>query len=197
MSPSNWSRSTTCSRTASAISWSRVSSEAASAFVEQCESDFDPRFGELTDAAGEGLRDAVQLALHGGGECGQPFVVHDEGLDVGLGERGVFGVELGFQFFLRGYANGVAASGTMVFVAGQIGWNEQSHFDSDDLLAQARQALLNVRAVLAEAGARPEHIVRMTWYVIDKRDYLARGHRPGLLGGRRVVDRRPRGRSLW
>ena len=67
----------------------------------------------------------------------------------------------------RGYANGVAASGTMVFVAGQIGWNEQSHFDSDDLLAQARQALLNVRAVLAEAGARPEHMVRMTWYVID------------------------------
>ena len=81
----------------------------------------------------------------------------------------------------RGYANGVAASGTMVFVAGQIGWNEQSHFDSDDLLAQARQALLNVRAVLAEAGARPEHIVRMTWYVIDKRDYLARGREIGAV----------------
>jgi enamine deaminase RidA (YjgF/YER057c/UK114 family) len=79
----------------------------------------------------------------------------------------------------RGYANGVAAAGTMVFVAGQIGWNEQCKFDSDDLVAQARQALLNVRAVLAEAGALPEHIVRMTWYVIDKRDYLARGREIG------------------
>ena len=59
-------------------------------------------FGELADAPGEGLRDAVQLALHGGGEGGQPFVVHDEGLDVGLGERGVFGVELGFEIVLRG-----------------------------------------------------------------------------------------------
>jgi enamine deaminase RidA (YjgF/YER057c/UK114 family) len=74
----------------------------------------------------------------------------------------------------RGYANGVAASGTQVFVAGQIGWNAQGSFDSDDLVAQVRQALLNVRAVLAEAGAMPQHIVRMTWYLTDKREYLER-----------------------
>jgi enamine deaminase RidA (YjgF/YER057c/UK114 family) len=74
----------------------------------------------------------------------------------------------------RGYANGVSASGTQVFVAGQIGWNAQNVFVSDDLVAQVRQALLNVRAVLAEAGATPEHIVRMTWYLTDKREYLAR-----------------------
>ena len=71
----------------------------------------------------------------------------------------------------RGYANGVAAAGMMVFVAGQIGWNEKCRFDSDDLVAQVRQALLNVRAVLAEAGARPEHVVRMTWYVTDMDAY--------------------------
>ncbi len=74
----------------------------------------------------------------------------------------------------KGYVNGVAAHGTQVFVAGQIGWNAQCRFDSDDLVAQVRQALLNVRAVLAEAGALPEHITRMTWYLVDKRDYLSR-----------------------
>lgn len=74
----------------------------------------------------------------------------------------------------KGYANGVAASGRLVFVAGQIGWNDASQFDSDDLVDQVRQALLNVRAVLAEAGAGPEHICRMTWYLTDKREYLAR-----------------------
>ena len=74
----------------------------------------------------------------------------------------------------KGYANGVAAEGRQVFVAGQIGWNAQSQFESDDLVDQVRQALLNVKAVLAEAGARPEHITRMTWYLVDKRDYLAR-----------------------
>jgi enamine deaminase RidA (YjgF/YER057c/UK114 family) len=73
----------------------------------------------------------------------------------------------------RGYANGVAASGRVVAVAGQIGWNGACQFDSDDLVDQVRQALTNVVAVLAEAGARPQHIVRMTWYVVDKRDYLA------------------------
>jgi len=81
----------------------------------------------------------------------------------------------------RGYANGVAAAGTMVFVTGQIGWNERCVFDSDDLVPQVRQALLNVRAVLAEAGARPEHIVRMTWYVTDRREYLARGREIGAV----------------
>ena len=79
----------------------------------------------------------------------------------------------------RGYVNGVAASGTSVFVAGQIGWNAAAQFESDDLVAQVRQALLNVRAVLAEAGAKPEHIVRMTWYLTDKREYLARGREIG------------------
>ncbi|MBQ0943755.1 RidA family protein [Ideonella sp. 4Y16] len=74
----------------------------------------------------------------------------------------------------KGYANGVAASGRTIFVAGQIGWNADSVFESDDLVDQVRQALLNVRALLAEAGAGPEHICRMTWYLTDKRDYLAR-----------------------
>jgi enamine deaminase RidA (YjgF/YER057c/UK114 family) len=79
----------------------------------------------------------------------------------------------------RGYANGVAVSGTQVFVAGQIGWNAQCAFDSDDLVAQVRQALWNVRAVLAEASAAPEHIVRMTWYVVDRAEYLARSREIG------------------
>src|SRR6187397_862981 len=79
----------------------------------------------------------------------------------------------------RGYVNGVAAAGTQVFVAGQIGWNGQCQWESDDLVAQVRQALLNVRAVLAEAGAAPEHIVRMTWYLTDKREYLARAREIG------------------
>jgi len=73
----------------------------------------------------------------------------------------------------RGYANGIAASGRMVFIAGQIGWDEQSRFQTDDLAAQVRQALANVLSVLAQAGGRPEHIARMTWYVTDKRAYLA------------------------
>jgi enamine deaminase RidA (YjgF/YER057c/UK114 family) len=75
----------------------------------------------------------------------------------------------------RGYANGVAATGRIVFVGGQIGWNRSQQFESDDFVAQARQALTNVVAVLAEAGARPEHIARMTWYVVDKKEYLACG----------------------
>jgi len=73
----------------------------------------------------------------------------------------------------RGYANGVAATGTQVFIAGQIGWDAQAQFQSTDLAAQTRQALQNVVAVLEQAGGRPEHLVRMTWYVTDKRDYLA------------------------
>ena len=73
----------------------------------------------------------------------------------------------------KGYANGIAARGTLVFVGGQVGWNAEQHFDSDDFVAQARQALDNVVAVLREANARPEHIVRMTWYVVDRGEYLA------------------------
>jgi enamine deaminase RidA (YjgF/YER057c/UK114 family) len=73
----------------------------------------------------------------------------------------------------KGYANGIAARGILVFVGGQVGWNAHQQFESDDFVAQAQRALQNVVAVLAEAGARPEHIVRMTWYVVDKREYLA------------------------
>jgi enamine deaminase RidA (YjgF/YER057c/UK114 family) len=81
----------------------------------------------------------------------------------------------------RGYANGVAAQGTQVFVAGQIGWNAQCQFETDDFVGQVRQALLNVLAVLGEAGAGPQHIARMTWYVTDKREYLARGREVGAV----------------
>ncbi len=73
----------------------------------------------------------------------------------------------------KGYANGIAARGTTVFVGGQIGWNGRQQFESDDFVAQATQALRNVLAILAEAGAGPEHITRMTWYVTDKREYAA------------------------
>ena len=73
----------------------------------------------------------------------------------------------------KGYANGIAARGTTVFVGGQIGWNGQQQFESDDFVAQVAQALRNVVAILAEAGAGPEHIARMTWYVTDKREYVA------------------------
>jgi enamine deaminase RidA (YjgF/YER057c/UK114 family) len=73
-----------------------------------------------------------------------------------------------------GYANGIVASGPMVFVAGQVAWNAEQVFDSDDFVAQVRQALENVLAVLAEAGGGPEHIVRLTWYVLDKREYVSR-----------------------
>ena len=79
----------------------------------------------------------------------------------------------------KGYANGVAASGTQIFVAGQIGWNAQQQFESDDLVVQVRQALANIVTVLAEAGAKPAHIVRMTWYLTDKREYLMRAREIG------------------
>lgn len=72
----------------------------------------------------------------------------------------------------KGYANGVATSGRLVFVAGQVGWNADQRFEAQDFVGQARQALANIVAVLAEAGARPEHIARMTWYVTDKHEYL-------------------------
>ena len=73
----------------------------------------------------------------------------------------------------KGYANGVAASGTQVYIAGQIGWNEEARMTSERFAEQAVQALRNVLAVLREAGGQPEHLVRMTWYVTDKREYLA------------------------
>jgi enamine deaminase RidA (YjgF/YER057c/UK114 family) len=73
----------------------------------------------------------------------------------------------------RGYSNGVMARGQMVFVAGMIGWDAQGVFHTDDFAGQVRQALTNVVDVLIEAGAKPEHITRMTWYVTDKREYVA------------------------
>ena len=73
----------------------------------------------------------------------------------------------------RGYANGIEASGRLVFTAGQIGWDATGAFPSDDLPGQVRQTLSNVVAVLAEAGAGPEHVVRLTWYVTDREEYLA------------------------
>lgn len=72
----------------------------------------------------------------------------------------------------KGYSNGIAATGELVFVAGQIGWDQTGAF-SDGFAAQFRQTIDNTLAVLAEAGAGPEHIVRMTWYIVDKAEYLA------------------------
>ena len=80
----------------------------------------------------------------------------------------------------RGYSNGVMASGKTVCVAGMIGWDAQCLFQTDDFAGQVHQALENVVAVLNEAGAKPEHIVRMTWYVTDKREYLAAAREIGL-----------------
>ena len=72
-----------------------------------------------------------------------------------------------------GYSNGIAAEGRMVFTGGLIGWNADQQFETDDFTGQAAQALRNVVEVLACAGAGPEHLVRLTWYVTDKREYLA------------------------
>lgn len=74
----------------------------------------------------------------------------------------------------RGYANGIAAAGRTIWVGGQIGWNGDQVFETGDFAGQVRQVLENIAAVLAEAGASPHHVVRMTWYVTDKREYLAR-----------------------
>ncbi|HKU67099.1 MAG TPA: RidA family protein [Candidatus Baltobacteraceae bacterium] len=79
----------------------------------------------------------------------------------------------------RGYSNGIAASGEQVFIAGQIGWNEREEIVSSDFAEQTAQALRNVVAVLADAGGKPEHLVRMTWYVTDKREYAACAKRIG------------------
>ncbi len=74
----------------------------------------------------------------------------------------------------KGYANGIAARGTMIFVGGQIGWTSHQVFESDDFIHQTKQALQNVLAVLNAGGAGAEHMVRMTWYVIDRDEYNAR-----------------------
>lgn len=73
----------------------------------------------------------------------------------------------------RGFSNGVAAKGQLIFVSGLIGWDAECKIVSNDFVAQVRQALKNIVTVLAEAEAKPEHIVRMTWYVVDKKEYLA------------------------
>lgn len=80
----------------------------------------------------------------------------------------------------RGYSNGIAARGTVVAVAGQIGWNAAGRFETDDLVGQVRQALANVRAVLTEAGAGPQHLVRLTWYLLDRSEYLRRAAEIGV-----------------
>ena len=79
----------------------------------------------------------------------------------------------------KGYANGVVASGRTLFIAGMLGWDANEQFHSDDFAAQARQALMNLAEVLREAGGVPENLVRMTWYVTDKREYLAAGREVG------------------
>lgn len=79
----------------------------------------------------------------------------------------------------KGYANAVVARGRQLYIAGMIGWDAEQQFHSDEFGAQARQALKNVADVLKEAGAKPENIVRMTWYVTDKREYLAAGRQVG------------------
>lgn len=81
----------------------------------------------------------------------------------------------------RGYANGVSVRGQQVFVAGMIGWDADGVFHTDDMAGQVRQALLNILAVLQEAGAKPEHITRMTWYVTSKREYLDSGKEIGKI----------------
>ena len=73
----------------------------------------------------------------------------------------------------RGYSNGILAEGKILVTGGIIGWNEKEEFESDDFAAQVRQALLNTVAVLQEGGATPDDIIRMTWYVTDKKEYLA------------------------
>ena len=74
----------------------------------------------------------------------------------------------------RGYANGIVARGALLFVGGQIGWNARQQFESDDFVAQTRQALQNIAAVLKAGGAGPEHMARMTWYIVDRAEYHAR-----------------------
>ncbi len=81
----------------------------------------------------------------------------------------------------KGYANGIAARGTQVFVGGQIGWNAQQQFETDDVIEQVHQTLRNIAAVLKEAGAGPEHMVRMTWYVIDRVEYNSRLRELGVV----------------
>ena len=75
----------------------------------------------------------------------------------------------------RGYANAIVAKGRVLFISGQVAWDEKEQFHSDDIVEQVRQALKNTLTVLKAGGAKPEHIARMTWYITDKREYMKRG----------------------
>jgi enamine deaminase RidA (YjgF/YER057c/UK114 family) len=88
----------------------------------------------------------------------------------------------------RGYSNGIEATGRQIFVAGQIGWNKEAKFERHDFPGQFEQALLNIVAVLAEAGAGPEHVVRLTWFITDKKAYLSQAKEVGDIY-RRVMGR--------
>ena len=81
----------------------------------------------------------------------------------------------------KGYANGIAVRGSQIYVGGQIGWNRQQQFETDDFIAQTAQTLRNITAVLKEAGAGPEHMVRMTWYIVDRVEYNTRLKELGLV----------------
>ena len=81
----------------------------------------------------------------------------------------------------KGYANGISARGRLIFTAGIVGWDEQQRFVASDLVGQFRQVLLNTLAILAEDGAAPEHVVRMTWYVTDCGDYVAHAREIGAV----------------
>ena len=74
----------------------------------------------------------------------------------------------------KGFSNGVVAQGRVIFLAGQVGWNAEQRFESEDFVAQTRQALANIVTLVAEAGGRAEHITRLTWFVLDKQEYLSR-----------------------
>lgn len=88
----------------------------------------------------------------------------------------------------KGFSNGIAVEGRQIFIAGQIGWNAVQQFESDDFVAQAEQALRNIVEVLAEAGAGPQHLVRLTWFVTDKKEYLAQLRELGT-AYRRVIGK--------
>jgi enamine deaminase RidA (YjgF/YER057c/UK114 family) len=81
----------------------------------------------------------------------------------------------------RGYSNGVVAEGRVLFVSGMVAWDEHEQFRSDDIVEQVRQALANTLTMLKAGGARPEHVARMTWYITDKREYMARGKEIGAV----------------
>jgi enamine deaminase RidA (YjgF/YER057c/UK114 family) len=81
----------------------------------------------------------------------------------------------------RGYAKGVVAEGRVLFISGQVAWNEREQFESDDIVEQVRQALRNTVTMLKAGGAKPEHVARMTWYITDKREYMARGKEIGAV----------------